>query len=80
MHTHKYSHRHTCYNNGNVSLFLTALALGVGDQPLQGDIDIILFFARDAVAADFPVLYAGEVHSLYQTSLVERSGNVPFVT
>lgn len=41
--------------------FLTALALGVGDQPLQGDVDIILLFARNAVAADFPVLYAGEV-------------------
>lgn len=40
---------------------LTALALGVGDQPLKGDVDVVLLFARDTIAADFPVLYAGEV-------------------
>lgn len=64
-HARTHTNRHTAAElqrkQQRPQLCLTALALGVGDQPLKGDVDIVLLFARDTVAADFPVLYAGEV-------------------
>lgn len=75
-HTHARTHtnRHTAAElqrkQQRPQLCLTALALGVGDQPLKGDVDIVLLFARDTVAADFPVLYAGEVHPFDQARFI----------
>lgn len=58
---------------------LTTLALGVSNQPLQRDVDVVLLLARDAVAANLPVLYAGQVHSLNQSSFIQRAGNISLV-
>lgn len=74
----------TCAAHPSLQLFLsekklTTLALGVSNQPLQRDVNVVLLLARDAVAANLPVLYAGKVHSLNQSSFIERSSNIPLV-
>lgn len=58
---------------------LTTLALGVSNQPLQRDVNVVLLLARDAVAANLPVLYAGQVPknvqntTLFQFNLMQIS-------
>lgn len=69
------------------------LGLAVLDQPLQGHVDVLLLLARDRVAADLAVLDRGQIpelfgmrggdsgriHSLYQLTLVQSSGEILFV-
>ena len=38
------------------SLLRGSAALTVGDEPLQGDVDIVLLFTADGVAADLTIL------------------------
>lgn len=58
---------------------LTNLALRMCNQPLQRDVDVVLFLARNAVAADLAILYAGQIHALDQASLVEGAGHVTLI-
>ena len=53
--------------------------LGVRDEPLQSDVNIVFFFAGDGIAADFSVLNGIEVHFFYQTILIQSLRQVAFI-
>lgn len=50
------------------------------DQPLQCDIYIILFFARNGVATDFSILDSSQVHFFYELLLIQSVRKVPLVS
>ena len=58
---------------------VAAAGLGVGYEPLQRDVNIVLLLARDGVAADLPVLDGVQVHLLDEAVLVEGAGKVALV-
>ena len=58
---------------------VAAAGLGVGYEPLQRDVNIVLLLARDGVAADLPVLDGVQVHLLDEAVLVEGTRQVPLV-
>ena len=51
----------------------------MGDEPLQGDVDVILFFARNAVTANFSILNRVQVEFLYEAVFVQGVRQVPFI-
>ena len=58
---------------------IPAAGLGVGYEPLQRDVNIVLLFARDGVTTDLPVLDGVQVHFLDEAVLVEGTWQVPLV-
>ena len=49
------------------------------DQPLEGDVDVVLLLAGDGVAADLPILDGVQVHLLDQPVLVQSVGKISLV-
>ena len=49
------------------------------DQPLEGDVDVVLLLAGDGVAADLPILDGVQVHLLDQAVLVQSVGKISLV-
>jgi len=49
------------------------------DEPLEGDVDVVLLLAGDGVAADLPILDGVQVHLLDQAVLVQSIGKISFV-
>jgi len=49
------------------------------DEPLEGDVDVVLLLAGYGVAADLPILDGVQVHLLDQAVLVQGIGKISLV-
>ena len=49
------------------------------DEPLEGDVDVVLLLAGDGVAADLAILDGVQVHLLDQSVFVESVWKIAFV-
>jgi hypothetical protein len=58
---------------------LTPAGLGVRDEPLQGDVNVVLLLARDGVAADLAILDGVQVHLLDQAVFIQGIGKISLV-
>ena len=51
----------------------------MSDEPLESNVDVIFFFARNRVTANLAILNRAQVHLFDELLLVEGAGQVPFV-